>query len=478
SLLLTVTVIALGSSFQFGYQTGVVNEALVLIGNYTASVALNRTGQPMSDTTIETLKSVVVAIFPVGGMVGGVSAGYLARRLGRKGSLLLNNVPMMLGSGLMLLCAWVASYELLIVGRLFAGLSAGVSTGVAPLYLSEVAPQSLKGASGTLNQLAIVIAILVSQLLGLDFVLGTPDRWFYLMSLTLLPSCLQLLVLPFCPESPRHLLLDKSDSRLARSALVQLRGESSEVDEELSELAREADPPPEPMSLRKLLCTPHLRYLLLVACAMQLSQQLSGINAVINYSTEIFLSANMTQKTATYATIGIGCVNVLVTFVSAAIVDKAGRRTLHMCGLAGMCLSAGALTVSLVLHHNFQPVVYSCVAFIYIYVVFFAIGPGAIPWFIVAEMFNQAARPVAVSVAVLVNWAGQILIGMGYPPVLAQLKDYSFLPFVFLLLVFFLFTWFFVPETKGRTPEDVEMVARERTGTVQYESINPDLDTD
>uniref|UniRef100_A0A1I8FGM7 MFS domain-containing protein n=1 Tax=Macrostomum lignano TaxID=282301 RepID=A0A1I8FGM7_9PLAT len=242
-------------------------------------------------------------------------------------------------------------------------------------------------------------------LLGLDFVLGTPDRWFYLMSLTLLPSCLQLLVLPFCPESPRHLLLDKSDSRLARSALVQLRGEAR-----APRLMRNCPSWPERPTAAGAHESPQAVVHASPALPTASSLCYAAVPAAVRHQCHILIG-QYDQKTATYATIGIGCVNVLVTFVSAAIVDKAGRRTLHMCGLAGMCLSAGALTVSLVLHHNFQPVVYSCVAFIYIYV-------APIPWFIVAEMFNQAARPVAVSVAVLVNWAGQILIGMGYPPVL------------------------------------------------------------
>lgn len=166
---------------------------------------------------------------------------------------------------------------------------------------------------------------------------------------------------------------------------------------------------------------------------MQLSQQLSGINAVFYYSTDIFTSAGLTEEMAKYSTIGVGVVMVIMSLVSIMLMDRTGRRTLHLYGLGGMFLTSMFLTifllfgVSLVVLVVLVDVLTLSLQFLYtwmsymsvtstlIYVVFFGIGPGSIPWMITAELFSQGPRPVAMSVAVMVNWLTNFAVGLAFP---------------------------------------------------------------
>ena len=169
----------------------------------------------MDDTTVTLIWSWVVAIFCIGGMMGGSMVGFVSKWVGRKGGLLLNNILVVIATLLMGLSKLADSYQMLIAGRLFIGINSGLNAGLAPMYLSEIAPVSLRGAVGTVYQLIITISILLSQILGMSNVLGTETGWPLLLSLTIVPAIFQVLTLPFCPESPKYLLLDKDDEMAA-----------------------------------------------------------------------------------------------------------------------------------------------------------------------------------------------------------------------------------------------------------------------
>ena len=169
----------------------------------------------MDKTTVTLIWSWVVAIFCIGGMMGGSMVGFVSGWLGRKGGLLANNVLVIIATVLMGLSKTAGSFQMLIAGRLIIGINSGLNAGLAPMYLSEIAPTSMRGAVGTVYQLIITISILLSQILGMKNVLGTESGWPLLLSLTIIPAIFQVLTLPFCPESPKFLLLDKDDEMAA-----------------------------------------------------------------------------------------------------------------------------------------------------------------------------------------------------------------------------------------------------------------------
>ncbi|XP_028911174.1 solute carrier family 2, facilitated glucose transporter member 4 [Ornithorhynchus anatinus] len=473
-LVLAVFSAVLGS-LQFGYNIGVINAPQKVIEQSYNETWLGRQGPggpgSIPPATLTTLWSLSVAIFSVGGMISSFLIGIIAQWLGRKRAMLMNNALAVLGGGLMGLAQVAASYEMLILGRFIIGAYSGLTSGLVPMYVGEIAPTHLRGALGTLNQLAIVIGILIAQVLGLDSLLGTMDLWPLLLGLTVLPAGLQLLLLPFCPESPRYLYISRNLEGPARKSLKRLTGWAdvsgalAELKEEKRQLERE-----QPLSLPQLLRSRIHRQPLLIAVVLQLSQQLSGINAVFYYSTSIFESAGVGQPA--YATIGAGVVNTAFTILSVFLVERAGRRTLHLLGLAGMCGCAILMTVSLLLLERVPAMSYSCMVAIFGFVAFFEIGPGPIPWFIVAELFSQGPRPAAMAVSSFSNWTCNFIVGMSFQYIADACGPYVFLLFAVLLLGFFLFTYVKVPETRGRTFDQIAAGFR-RTPSLLDQEVKP-----
>lgn len=456
SLVFAIVSSVLGSSFIVGFNTGVINEPTKVIQNFYNSTYYNRHGEYMSSSLQTLLWSVTVSIFAIGGMVGGLSGGYLANRFGRKGGLLRNNILNLIAGGLLISSKFSHSYEMLIAGRFVGGVCCGINTAIVPLYLSEMAPTALRGLSGTLNQLAICTGTLVSEILGLGDVMATPDMWNYLLGCTLVPMVFQLLTLPWCPESPQYLMINLGSEDMAEKALIWLRKDEN-VSDEIEEMRHEIEKSKQSAQFhftdlfrRRELLTP-----LVISLVLQLSQQFSGINAVIYYSTMIFESAGLSQSNAQYATLGTGVVAVAMTFVSAIIMDKVGRRTLHLIGLGGMLVFSALLSVTLICKDDASWLSYVSIVAVTGYIMFFATGPGAIPWFYVAELFAQGPRSAAVSLSVLTNWLANFTVGASYPEIKTAIHAYSFLPFVAMLFLFWLFTFFKVPETKGKTIDEI-----------------------
>lgn len=161
--------------------------------------------------------------------------------------------------------------------------------------------------------------------------------------------------------------------------------------------------------------TPTIRWALLITIVLQLSQQLSGINAVIYYSTIIFKKAGYDQETAEYLNLAIGGANIIVTVISTILMDRLGRRVLHLTGLAGTFVTITLLAISLLVPSTPTWNIMS-LAMTITYVALFAVGPGSIPWLITGELFTQAYRVPASSIAVLVNWSANFAVGIGFKP--------------------------------------------------------------
>uniref|UniRef100_A0A8C5E6G5 Solute carrier family 2, facilitated glucose transporter member 1-like n=1 Tax=Gouania willdenowi TaxID=441366 RepID=A0A8C5E6G5_GOUWI len=451
-LLFSLSTAVIGS-LQFGYNTGVINAPEQKLRWFFNATWMERYGEPISPSTVTIVWSVAVAIFSVGGMVGSFSVGVMANRFGRRRSMFLVNILALIGGLLMGFCTLCSSYEMVIAGRLVIGLFCGLFTGLTPMYVGEVSPTPLRGAFGTLHQLGVVVGILIAQIFGLEALLGSQKMWPLLLALTVAPAVLQCILLPFCPESPRFLLINLKQEEQARQALVRLRGvedvskDMQEMKEESAKMAAEKK-----VTIAELFRSASYRQPLLVAIMLQLSQQLSGINAVFYYSTGIFESAGVKQPI--YATIGAGIVNTIFTVVSLFLVEKAGRRTLHLLGLGGMAISALLMTISLLMKHI--PVMsYMAIVAVMLFVAMFEIGPGPIPWFIVAELFSQGPRPAAMAVAGCCNWTANFLVGMSFPKLVEWCGPWVFLIFVVFLVIFFIFTFIKVPETKGKTFDEI-----------------------
>ncbi|KAM9409900.1 solute carrier family 2, facilitated glucose transporter member 1 [Pholidichthys leucotaenia] len=470
-LMLSVGTAVIGS-LQFGYNTGVINAPQTTIEKFINVTWNERYQELISKSSLTAIWSIAVAIFSVGGIFGSFSVGLFVNRFGRRNSMLMANVLAVIAAVLMGFSKMASSWEMLIIGRFVVGLYSGLSTGFVPMYVGEVSPTALRGALGTLHQLGIVLGILIAQIFGLEVIMGNDDLWPLLLGFVFIPSVIQCALLPLCPESPRFLLINKNEEDKAKSVLKKLRGttdvsgDMQEMKEESRQMMREKK-----VTILGLFRSPLYRQPLLIAVILQLSQQLSGINAVFYYSTRIFTKAGVEQPV--YATIGAGVVNTAFTVVSLFVVERAGRRSLHLLGLLGMAGSAILMTIALALLDQLKWMSYLSIVAIFAFVAFFEIGPGPIPWFIVAELFSQGPRPSAIAVAGFSNWTANFIVGMCFQYVEELCGPYVFVIFTILLLVFFIFTYFRVPETKGRTFDDIAAGFRQ-TASMGAEKHSPD----
>ncbi|KAF1374635.1 hypothetical protein PFLUV_G00231160 [Perca fluviatilis] len=472
TLALAVFTAALGS-LQYGYSLGVINAPQKVIEKHygrslgvwserVAALSENSTDKEKFSEAghhPDVIKywSLSVAIFSIGGMLSSFLVGFVGDLRGRVKGMLMVNVLAVAAGLLMGLCKMWKPHIMVISGRAVMGFYCGLTSGLVPMYIGEIAPKAYRGALGTLHQLAIVLGILISQVIGLDFVFGNDDMWPILLGLSGAPAVLQSLLLPLCPESPRYLYIILGKDQEARKSLYRLKGayDATFDLEEMRKEKEEADREPR-VSILSLIRSSVYRQQLVVALMMHLSQQFSGINAIFYYSTDIFTRAGVGQPV--YATIGVGVINTIFTLVSVALVDKAGRRTLTLVGLGGMCCCAVAMTVGLTLQDTYSWMSYVSMTAIFLFVSFFEIGPGPIPWFIVAELFSQGPRPAAIALAGCCNWTSNFIIGMTFPYIQTWLDSYVFILFAVLLLGFTVFIYFRVPETKGKSFKEIAAV--------------------
>ncbi|XP_058151258.1 solute carrier family 2, facilitated glucose transporter member 2-like isoform X2 [Dasypus novemcinctus] len=293
---------------------------------------------------ITILWSLSVYSFAIGGMIASLFGGLLGEKFGRIKALWVANCLALVGALLMGLSKLGPSHILIISGRVVSGLYCGIISVLVPMYISEIAPTSLRGALGTFHQLAIVTGILISQILGLHFVLGNQDLWHVLLGLSVVPVVLQSLLLFFCPESPRYLYIKVDEEVKARDSLKRLRG-SDDVTKDMNDMRREKEDTSceQEVSIIKLFTNSSYRKPVLVAVMLHMNQQFYGTNVSFYYSTPVFESAGISHPD--YAMIGLGIVNVVFTVVSVFLVEKRGRLSLLKIGFIGMLLSAILMSV-------------------------------------------------------------------------------------------------------------------------------------
>jgi sugar porter (SP) family MFS transporter len=433
---LIAAVAALGG-LLFGYDTGVISGALLFIR------------QVMSLSP--TLEGVVVAIALAGAAIGAAMAGQLSDRRGRR--------RVILGAGLLFIVGAVISalaqgVTILLLGRFLVGLAIGVASMLTPLYLAEISPARDRGAIVSLNQLCITGGILVSYLVG--FVLASATGgWRWMLALGAVPGIILSVGMLVLPESPRWLA---GHGRLqdAETVLQRLRG-SADIQEELSALRTDLAREGRHLVRASELLAPRVRPLLIIGIGLAMFQQITGINTVIYFAPTIFQSAGLSSAaTSILATAGVGAVNVIMTIVSIRLIDRLGRRPLLFWSLGGMTVTLLVLSGVFYAEASGQ-VAWVAVASVAAYVGFFAIGLGPVFWLLISEIFPLSLRGRAMSLATVANWAFNLIVSLTFLDLVSALGNAdTFLVYAILSVVALVFIALMVPETKGRSLEQIE----------------------
>ncbi|KAI7901798.1 major facilitator superfamily domain-containing protein [Cokeromyces recurvatus] len=422
-----------------------------------------------------------VASFCVGGLIGGLTAGSIQTRIGRKKAIIVNNLGYIIGG---ILIGTAVHQSMFILGRILCGIGCGMGSLSIPTYIGEVSTIKARGAMGTCNQFFIVIGILLSSIIGLP--LATVPLWRINFAIVCIPAIAQFFLMSTCVETPRYLV---SVNRIedARHSLQKLRGdcdvehefydmveghfgtaaaqsltptaETVKVhtvsDESTFDNAAEDDAIMAPISQRdtmniiQIFVDPVIRRISFTVILLHAFQQLVGINAVMYYSAAIFtlaFDANMSKYMAIVTTV----VNFVMTIVAVILIDRMGRRPLLLIGDFGACLFSILLVIGYV-----YTIPALLVVSVFLYVASFAIGIGPIPWLLTSELTPTYASSSVGSVATCVNWAMNFLIGQCFPVIFARIAGYSFAIFAVFAILAFTFTLIFLPETKGRSLESI-----------------------
>ncbi|XP_035413298.1 solute carrier family 2, facilitated glucose transporter member 5-like isoform X1 [Cygnus atratus] len=463
SLALVTLISAFGSSFQYGYNVSVINSPAPYMQDFYNKTYTDRHGVFMDESFQTLLWSLTVSMYPLGGFFGSLMVGPLVNNCGRKGTLLINNLFSIVAAVLMGTSEIAKTFEVIILSRVIMGIYAGLASNVVPMFLGEMAPKNLRGAIGVVPQLFITIGILIAQILGLNIILGNVEGWPVLLGLTGIPSVIQLLTLPFFPESPRYLLIQKGNEEQARQALQRLRG-WDDVDDEIEEMRLEDQSEKEEGQLSVLtLCTFRgLRWQLISIVVMMMGQQLSGVNAVFYYADRIFQSAGVETSNVQYVTVSIGAINVVMTCLAVFIVESLGRRILLLAGFGLCCGSCAVLTLALNLQNTVSWMSYLSIVCVILYIIGHAIGASPIPFVMITEMFLQSSRPAAFMVGGSVHWLCNFAVGLLFLYMEAGLGAYSFLIFCAICLVTMVYIFFVVPETKNKTFMEINRIMAKR----------------
>ncbi|XP_063001582.1 solute carrier family 2, facilitated glucose transporter member 5-like [Elgaria multicarinata webbii] len=346
----------------------------------------------------------------------------------------------------------IQSYEFIICARLIVGTCSGISFSIVPMYLTELAPKNLRGAIGSIPYLFIILGSLTAHIFGFSKALGTQEGWPILLSLTGIPALFQAVVLPFFPESPRYLLIQRQNEPKARQALKKLRG-WDDVEEEMEELQQEnlGESTEKKMDVLKLLWFGELRWHLLSTIVLMAGQQLSGINAAQYYSERIFLSTGLGENIVWYIRLLLYILLMFITLLAIWTVDTSGRRTLLLVGYGICSICCVLITMSLELQSNVLWMSYFSSSFITVFFIGQSVGPGPVTNVLISELFLQSSRSTAFVIAGCVHWLFKFLIAVMYLHIDVHIEPYSFLIFWPLCITTFIYISKVIPETKGKT---------------------------
>lgn len=431
-----VAIVASLGGLLSGYDTGVISGALLFI----------------NETWVlpDTLQGFLVSSVLIGAVIGAATNGILADIFGRKKIIMATAVIFILGS---ILCAFAPNVYVLILSRIFVGFAVGIVNFVVPLYLSEVSPKNLRGTLVSLYQWAITAGILFSYFINAVFAQAVYN-WRWMLFAGVVPGLVLFIGMCFMSDTPRWLVSKNRDDEAKKvfskiEPDIEPEKEIAEIKETLVDNRQE-----KAFRLKKWMIMPFV-----VGIGIMFAQICTGINTIIYYAPTIFKTAGFDSNlTAIYATTGIGVVNFIMTIVAVFFTDRIGRKPLLYFGLTGVMLSLFALGTSFA----FAGVLGSSLKWVAVgslvtYIICFAMSLGPIGWIVVSEVFPLRIRGIAMSVCTVSNFAFNFFVVGSFPVLLHRIGGaWTFWIFGIVSILCIIFVYFFVPETKGISLEEIE----------------------
>ncbi|KAG7486463.1 solute carrier family 2, facilitated glucose transporter member 5-like [Solea senegalensis] len=470
SLLAVAFLSSFGSSMLYGYNLAVVNSpAQYIKAFYNESITESYHWTP-DEKFITILYSLTVSVFAIGGMVGALLVAKLVTRYGRRGTVVRSSMLVFIGGALMAFSRGCGSPAMVIIGRFITGVHSGISLSVVPMYLGEIAPKTLRGFLGLIPSIHICLGVFIAQVLGLHELLGKEENWPLLLSLVVFPATVQVMLLPWFPESPRYLLIDKGNVHAAIAALkwYRTKGNIQAQIEEMQEEQRSLSSV-QSVSVWGLIRDRCVRWQVISIIVVNVGMQLSGIDAIWYYTNEIFKNAGIPEPHIQYTTVGTGAIEVISGVLGCFMIDRLGRKPLMIGGFLFMGICCAGITVSVLFQTELAFMRYISVGCVVGIIAGFCIGPAGVPFLITAELFKQSHRPAAYTVAGCLNWLSNFTIGFVFPFLELATGPYCYLIFCVICLGVAIYTIFIIPETKNKTFMEISQMFASRNNILEEE---------
>ena len=430
-----VATLAALAGLMFGLDVGVISGAQQFIQRDFA----------INDAMLE----YIVSSMMWGAAVGAALAAWLSKHFGRKRSLVFSASLFVIGS---LICASAWSPAALIGARCVLGLAIGIAAFTAPLYLAEIAPRDRRGAMISTYQLMITIGIFVAFLSDTGF--SYVEGWRWMLGIIALPGALFLLGVLGLPESPRWLVLRQRDAD-ADAVLQKLRGDPAAVQREVAEIREQLRTPQQ--GWRLFLQNRNFRRSVGLGVALQVVQQLTGINVVMYYAPRIFADMGYATSMQMWFTAIVGLTNVLATFIAIGLVDRIGRKPILYTGFVVMAVSLAVVGTMIHIGTTTRAEQYFTVGTLLVFIIGFAMSAGPLIWTLCSEVQPLKGRDFGIGVSTFTNWAMNWVVGNTFLSLVNGIgPGQTFWLYAGFNAVFIVLTYLLVPETKGVTLEDIE----------------------
>ena len=459
SYLLKLTLVATLGGLLFGYDTAVISGTVGALGDFF----VNPFG--LEETAANARLGLVVSSALIGCIIGGISGGLISKKLGRKNGLILaatlflfsaigSSMPEMfikpIGEG------DHTFIYIFILYRIIGGIGVGLASMLSPLYIAEIAPAKNRGKLVSMNQFAIILGMLIVYFVNYFISKQGDDSWIntigwrWMFASEAIPATLFLLLLFFVPDTPRSLVL-KGENKKALSILEKVNGKT-EANNILSEIQNTVEHHSGKLFSFGI-------SIIVIGILLSVFQQFVGINVVLYYAPEIFKSMGSGTDSALLQTIIVGAVNLIFTVLAIQTVDKFGRKPLMMIGAVSMALAMFALGTSFFLDKSGT---FALICML-VYVAGFAMSWGPVTWVLLSEIFPNKIRGRAMAVAVAAQWVANYAVSWTFPMMdkntaLIEKFNHGFAYWIYGLMgvLAMLFIWKFVPETKGKSLEEME----------------------
>lgn len=419
----------------YGYDIGVISGALLFIRNSI----------PMTDGQI----GIIVGAVLGGGLFGTLLAGPIADWFGRRLLILLASIIFLLGISAILLSH---TFTTVLLARLLLGVGVGVISVAVPLYVAEIVPSADRGKYVTLFQLLLTFGIVLAYFIDLLF---TPSgNWRAMFAVLLIPSSILFIGILFLPETPRWLMANKQEKK-ARQVLMKTRNNIDEVEEDVTDIKKSLK---EVKGTWSQLFSHQLLLPSMVAIAIAIFNQLTGINSFLQYAPIILKTAGISSNLIDMiGSAGMGILNFLFTVIAITLVDSLGRRPLLLTGVAGVVVSEVFLgAINYFIPNSPNAGILSLIGLLF-YIIFFAIGPGVVVWLAISELFPTQMRGKGIALCLFFNSLASWLLATFFLSLVKQLgMGQTYWLFAFFSLGYFLVAYFYLPETKAKSLEEIQ----------------------